>query len=57
MTNTKKQCGPEGWVHLDEVVVCDYCKEETKKILKLKATGANLCSLLCERGFWFDILY
>jgi hypothetical protein len=57
MKDLKKMCGPEGWIHLDDEVECDFCKKRTKKILNLKATGAYLCSLWCERGYWFDILY
>jgi hypothetical protein len=54
---TEKMCGPEGWVYHNPPVRCDVCDDLVDKTLKVKKTGALLCSLACEGVFWLDIFY
>lgn len=34
---------------------CKVCKKQVKQVLDLHHTGADLCSVKCERKFWLDI--
>lgn len=36
--------------------ICAACGKKVSKVLDLHHTGADLCSLECERNFWLDLL-